>query len=220
VRFQYFALRFCIGIHKLELRFRFGFIFCFVLLSALHAESSATQRTMNGFLCFNALQRWLSDCVTLLMVIRSLNYTFNRDTRDSHDDEINCNCVWQCFINIYCLSNIPKNTQCPFQMLLLLNDCFLNSLNCFAKMCCSFVNCVGFREFSSLLGNRFIWQVLIIYGSNCLRFHTLSKILISLPLPTKSNNIIINTHHSSTKWVEAWNASLVTIVVTDGVGVN
>jgi len=65
-------------------RFRFGF-----QLSAL-----ATQRTINGFLCFKALQRWQSVCVTLLMLIRSLNYTFNRDTRHSHDDKINCNCVW------------------------------------------------------------------------------------------------------------------------------
>jgi len=65
---------------------------------------------MNGFLCFNALQRWLSACAALIMLIRSLNYTFNRDTHHSHDDEINCNCIWQCFINIYCLSNRPKNT--------------------------------------------------------------------------------------------------------------
>jgi len=71
-------------------------------------SASATQRTMNGFLYFSALQRWLSACVTLLMVIRALNYTISRDTRRSHDDEINCNCVWQCFINIYYLSNQPK----------------------------------------------------------------------------------------------------------------
>jgi len=66
---------------------------------------------MNGFFCFSSLQRWLNACVTLLMLIRSLNYTFNRDTRYSHDDEINCNCVWQCFINIYCLSNRPKKNK-------------------------------------------------------------------------------------------------------------
>jgi len=83
--FQYFALRFgCLKNRD------FGFVFCSVF-------SSQRQRllcTMNGFLCFNALQQWLSACVTLLMVIHSLN----------------CNCVWQCFINIYCLSNQPKNT--------------------------------------------------------------------------------------------------------------
>jgi len=113
VRFQYFALRFCCLKNR---GFGLGFVlFCFQL------SASANQRTMNGFLCFNALQRWLSACVTLLMVNRSLNYTFNRDTRHLHDDEINCNCVWQCFINIYCLSNQPKkhifSCECPFQML-------------------------------------------------------------------------------------------------------
>jgi len=87
---------------KPRFRVRFYFLFCSVF---------STQRTMNGFLCFNALQRWLSACVSLLILICSLNCTFNRDTRHSHDDEINCNCVLQCFINIYCLSNRPKNTH-------------------------------------------------------------------------------------------------------------
>ena len=100
--------RFRFGFRKTEPRFRFGSVLFFVLFS-FQLSASATQRTMNGFLCFNALQRWLSACVTLLMLIRSLNYTSSRDTRHSHDDEINCNCVWQCFINIYyCLSNWPK----------------------------------------------------------------------------------------------------------------
>jgi len=119
VRFQYFALRFGFGsvVWKtaVSVSVLFFVLFCFQL------SASATQRTTNGFLCFNALQRWLSACVTLVVVIRSLNYTFNRDTRHSHDDELICNCVWQCFINIYCLSNQPKKhiflCECPFQML-------------------------------------------------------------------------------------------------------
>jgi len=118
VQFQYFALRFSFGsvVWKTAVSVfvspnrGFGSVLFFFLFCS-QLSASATQRTMNGFLCFNALQRWLSACVNLLMLIRSLNYTFNRDTRHSHDEEINCNCVWQCFINIYCLSDRPKNTH-------------------------------------------------------------------------------------------------------------
>jgi len=100
VRFQYFALRFgCLKNRSFRSvsvfvnpNHSFGSVLFFVLF-CFQLSVSATQCTMNGFLCFNTLQRWLSACVTLHMLIRSLNYTFNRDTRHSHDDEINCNCV-------------------------------------------------------------------------------------------------------------------------------
>jgi len=110
VRFQYFELRFGFGsvVWKTAMSVRFGFILCFLLLSALSVSDSAYNEWL---LMFNALQRWLSTCVTLVMLIRSLNYTFNRDTCHSYDDEINCNCVRKCFINIYRLSNRPKNTN-------------------------------------------------------------------------------------------------------------
>jgi len=104
LRFQYFALRF--GFVSVVWKTAFSVSVLFFVLFCFQLSASVTQRTVNGFLCFNALQRWLSACVTLL--IRSLNYTFNRDTRHSHDDEINCNCVWQCFINT-CQTN-QKNT--------------------------------------------------------------------------------------------------------------
>jgi len=123
------SVRFGFGFREPESWFRFGSVLFFVLF-CFQLSASATQRTMNVFLCFNALQQWLSACVTLLMLIHSLNYTFYRVTRHSHDDEINCSCVWQWFINIYCLSTAPKNThfacECPFLMLWILTDCFLN----------------------------------------------------------------------------------------------
>jgi len=99
VRFQYFALWFGFGsvVWKTVVSVSF---FCFVLFSALSVQWMAS----------HVLTHFNDDyaCVTLLMLIHSLNYTFNSETRHSHDDEINCNCVWQCFINIYCLSNRPK----------------------------------------------------------------------------------------------------------------
>jgi len=51
VRFQYFAFKYDSVVLKtaVSVRFRFGFGF--------QLSASATQRTMNGFVCFNALQR-------------------------------------------------------------------------------------------------------------------------------------------------------------------
>jgi len=77
VRFFENAVLVLFRFRKCEPRFRFGSVLFFVLF-CLQLSSSATQCTMNGFLCFNALQRWLNACDTLLMLIHSLNYTLNR----------------------------------------------------------------------------------------------------------------------------------------------
>jgi len=175
-------------------RFIFG-LFCFQL------SASVTQRTMNGFLCFNALQRWQSACVTLLLLICSLNYTFNRDTRHSLDDEIKLHlCLTVLHKHLLPVKPTKKHIfscECPFQILWFLNDCFLNKAWIVLPKWFFHLSIVlGFVNFR-LLGNRYIWQILLFYGSNCLRFHTLLKILIFnfIFLPTK-NNVIINTHHS------------------------
>jgi len=55
---------------------------------------------MASYVLTHFIDDYISACVTLLMLLRSLNYTFSRDTRRSHDYEINCNCVRQCFMNV------------------------------------------------------------------------------------------------------------------------